>query len=242
LVQRIKVPAIVNYGVPKREGDIMLSVRQVMVLVCSLFISQTCFADSLEQQQRRAVNLIIRTADKICAPVPLESSSRKFELTGEGKAEIEGLLRQLVDLGIEGAATFQEEQHRGVLPQNLASVLINNTACRSEIFLELQKKLIPNISASSDLNSSQLFQYSITVQDRRTGDAIFNARVTMDLLGYAPVNLFTDSNGFARIFIEETQTGRPGSLTVQKGEYKKYVQNIDLNTNIPSHVVQLEPE
>ena len=85
-------------------------------------------------------------------------------------------------------------------------------------------------------------QYPIKVQDRKTGEAIFNAKVTIDLFGYAPINVFTDSDGFARIYIEESQAGNPGRLTVKAEGYKIYVQNMDFNTKILSHVVQLEPE
>jgi hypothetical protein len=85
-------------------------------------------------------------------------------------------------------------------------------------------------------------QYPIKVQDGKTGDVIFNAKVTIDLLGYAPINVFTDSDGFARIFIEETQAGNPGRLTVKAEGYRIYVQNIDLNTKVLTHVIQLEPE
>ena len=223
----------------------MFSVRQVMVLVCSLFISQTSFAVSLEDQED-ALKLIISTVNGICAPVSLEGSRSKFELTGEGKAEIEGLLKKLVDLDIKGATKFQRGQYIGVLQRDLASVLISNTACKSVIFSELQKKLIPNISAPSlndspiDPNSSQSFQYPMEVQDRKTGEAIFNAKVTIEVLGNAPINVFTDSNGFTRIFIEEIRAGEPGRITVQADGYETYVQNIDLNSKVLMHVIQLE--
>ena len=230
----------------------MFSVCQVMVLVCLLFISQTFFPVSLEAQtledQREALNLIISTVKEICAPVPLGGSSIKFELTGEGKADLKELFGKLANLGIEGATEYQNEQYRGVLQQDLASVLISNTACKSEIFSTLQKKIIPNISAPNindspiHQNSSQSFQYSIMVKNRTTAEAIFNAKVTINLFGYAPINVFTDANGFARVFFSTQDIGNQSSLTVKADGYQIYVQNIDLNTRISPYVVQLEPE
>jgi hypothetical protein len=84
------------------------------------------------------------------------------------------------------------------------------------------------------------YSIKIQVQDEKTGKAISNAEITIDLPGRAPIIVSTDTNGFVGTNISVTQdyTGR---LVVKAGGYKRYVQNIDF-INIISYEVQLEPE
>jgi hypothetical protein len=109
-------------------------------------------------------------------------------------------------------------------------------------------KLIPTASiptsynSTDSTNSSHSFQYQLNVQTEETGEAISNARVIIEVLGQAPLEEFTDSNGFARIFIDDNHAGEPGRLTIEKDGYKKYVQNIDLDKKRLPIIVQLEPE
>lgn len=86
------------------------------------------------------------------------------------------------------------------------------------------------------------FQFTIKVQIKGTNEDISNAKVMLEVIGQAPLDAVTDSNGYARVFIDNDRASKPGKLIVQATGYKKYVRNIDLNPMKLPDVVQLEPE
>lgn len=90
------------------------------------------------------------------------------------------------------------------------------------------------------VTASNTFSYPIRVQSKETGENIANARITIEVAGKAPLDEVTDTNGYARIFIDIGYTGQPSKLIVQSTGYKKYVQSIDLNRDILPDVIQLE--
>ena len=92
----------------------------------------------------------------------------------------------------------------------------------------------------SNQESSSSFQYSVRVQAKDTGVDILNARVTIEVIGQAPLDEITDSNGLARIFVDNNRSGQPGKLIVQVDKYSKYTQNIDLLEDILPDVIQLD--
>lgn len=72
------------------------------------------------------------------------------------------------------------------------------------------------------------FDYIIRVFDDLTGVAIQDARITLELETGAPLTRFTDATGVARFFINDSLTGRPALLTVEKVGYHRYPLNVDL--------------
>lgn len=72
------------------------------------------------------------------------------------------------------------------------------------------------------------FFYGVTVKDHGTNQPIINAKVRIEVEGIAPLGEYTDSNGFARIFIPATLTERPGRLRVEADGYLIENHAIDL--------------
>lgn len=85
------------------------------------------------------------------------------------------------------------------------------------------------------------FSYPVRVQAKRTGEHIPDAKITIEVIGKAPLDEITDANGFARIFIDADRVGQPGKLIIQATGYKQYIQNIDLTEGNLPDVLQLEP-
>lgn len=90
-------------------------------------------------------------------------------------------------------------------------------------------------------------QIEITVQDRKTFEPIFDAKVTIDLPGHPPKNEFTNSDGFAMVFIDRSIVDSNGKLTgkltvraKESNEYRILVQDIDIIAPIISLDVKLE--
>lgn len=96
-------------------------------------------------------------------------------------------------------------------------------------------------SASPTIDSlANSFSYPVRVQTV-TGTDIPNADVTIDVAQRAPLNDFTDSTGYARIFVESSYIGKPGKLIVNADGYERFVQNIDLVDGTLPDIIQLKP-
>ena len=90
--------------------------------------------------------------------------------------------------------------------------------------------------------SAITFDYSVRVQAGNTSLPIPNAKVTIEVIGQAPLDEITDSNGIARLFIDTSHAGQPARLIVRASGYQEYTQNIDLRQDALPDVVPLDLE
>lgn len=56
--------------------------------------------------------------------------------------------------------------------------------------------------------------------------AIADAHVLIELEGKAPLDEYTDANGFARIIVPTTHAARPGRMTVSARSYEVYITKL----------------
>lgn len=103
------------------------------------FAHSTSFALTSQQQ---ALKDIQEFANNICTRVPLTSSSTKVELNGQAKAELDGIVKKLANLGISGAANYKSVESINVLQTELASMLKHSDDCRERMANKLIDKLI----------------------------------------------------------------------------------------------------
>jgi hypothetical protein len=120
--------------------------RQASIVIVSLALLASAgltesYAQSLEAQTK-ALDLITMTADRICNIVRLAGNSQSLKVTGDVKAQLSGLIKQLADIGISGAADFNTDQYEGVLRADLAATVERNAECKLKIFDKLQEKMI----------------------------------------------------------------------------------------------------
>jgi hypothetical protein len=99
-------------------------------------------ARAQDARTEQAVKLIIETADKICQSVPLEQSSNGWQLSGDAKAKVGGLIGKFTDLGIAGAGKYDTGSSRGVLQKDLADSIKNGNDCRLHVFNVLSQHLL----------------------------------------------------------------------------------------------------
>lgn len=92
--------------------------------------------------QAKALDLITKTADSVCSIVTQHGSSESVNVKGEVKAQLDGLIKKLADLGINGAADWKSDQYEGVIRTDLASAIQNNAQCKFNVFDKLQAKMI----------------------------------------------------------------------------------------------------
>ena len=81
------------------------------------------------------------------------------------------------------------------------------------------------------------FTYGVTVKDAGTNQSIANAKVLIEVAGKAPLDEYTDSNGYARIVVPATHAERAGRLTGNVQGYAVELKNIDLyQARLPDEV------
>lgn len=79
----------------------------------------------------------------------MEQSSNGWQLSGDAKAKVGGVLGRLADLGIEGAGQYASSSSRGVLQKDLADLIKNGNDCRLRVFDVLSQRLLAPASATS---------------------------------------------------------------------------------------------
>lgn len=122
-----------------------------LLLICSYGTVKA--APSLEDQ-KKALDIIADFSDRICDQIPLEGSGASIELNGEGKAALNGLLKKVTNLGIEGAAKYQDEKWTNVFQKDIANVLKESRNCKLELFKELKDEIIPKQQDVSSAHST----------------------------------------------------------------------------------------
>lgn len=119
---------------------------QVFVLIVGflLTISLTgAYATDLEDQDK-ALAVIAKFADKICTRVSSEDEKEELEVTGTINAELPGLLKNITDIGIKGAAVYEKgKSKRTVLEKDLVNAIMITDNCRLAVLSKLEGKLIP---------------------------------------------------------------------------------------------------
>lgn len=111
------------------------------------------------------------------------------------------------------------------------------SSCTSQVTPEPPKANTPNPTNTPDLS----FDYKIRVFDDSTGNALQDAKITLELETVAPLTRFTDATGVARFFIDNYLASRPAVLTIEKAGYQRYPLNVDLYKNRLPGQVRLTP-
>jgi hypothetical protein len=121
----------------------MLGGVRIFGFVFAIFAASEASAESQSiDVQAKALDLITKTADGVCSTVKQAGTSESLDVKGEVKAQLNGLIKQLADLGISGAADFKSDQYENVIRTDLATAIQNNAQCKFNVFDKLQAKMI----------------------------------------------------------------------------------------------------
>jgi len=125
-----------------RFGDYWLWSRENGTIIWrNRFPVEIVYPDTLEAQSK-ALDFITAAADKICNIVKLAGHYQTIKVTGDAKAQLSGLIKQLADLGISRAADFNADEYEGVLRTDLAATVQHNAECKLRVFEKLESKMI----------------------------------------------------------------------------------------------------
>ena len=111
---------------------------------------------------------ISNTAERLCGDVSQSGSATTSQVTGDVKAELNGLAKKLANLGIAGTGSITSNEYQGVLREQLTAALKDARDCRISIFDKLEKKLLPNTTQPETRpprNPNALYQYGEAVAE-----------------------------------------------------------------------------
>jgi len=105
-----------------------------------------CYADNDFNAKKQALKLISEFADNFCNDVPLKGTANSLEFSGKAKIELNGIIKEIADLGIEGAGKYQKSEYQGLLQKDLIQGYKTSNDCRKYIWKELSDTLLMPLS------------------------------------------------------------------------------------------------
>ena len=127
------------------------------VLACSLSIS----AASGQQLNPQQIQLIRDTAASICNTVKdTKGQKTDLQLEGDVKAQLNGLVGKIVDVGGAGKGSLTREEFEGLSREATGSALESDRGCRERVFDKMFDKITIVIQrGSNDTASEKLVGY-----------------------------------------------------------------------------------
>ena len=124
--------------------------KQLKVLTVGLaFFTCTVFAQtSVHTETQNALRLITETAVNLCSNPQLSGSRTTTELSIGAKAEVAGLLKRLVAIGVSTGAKFQDERYVGLLQSDLLFAMRDSNTCRLRVFEGLRDRVLDQVTPS----------------------------------------------------------------------------------------------
>ena len=117
-------------------------------LVVALLVTDAALGQTLNAQ-REALQIIADFADRLCFKIPLEGTGGTIDLSGAAKAELDTVLKRVVQLGIQGSAKYQQSQFQGLLQRDLLTAVKTSTDCKLKVFDTLKDRLLPAARSES---------------------------------------------------------------------------------------------
>ena len=118
-----------------------------IVLFCIGLFSTTSKAEISAE----ALNTISKFANDLCKDkdIVFTGSTSEVALSGNAKASLNKVLKQVLDLGVEGAAKYEKAEYKGLLQKDLADIVQRSDNCRLEVWRDLKDKLETSAKVSS---------------------------------------------------------------------------------------------
>ena len=122
-----------------------LIVSAFLVLIPVLSVAQTLNIEALKE--------IEKFAESFCGQYLTEGESEALKISGEAKAELDGLIGRLVDLGVKGAADLDSKRYVGVLQEDVRGALQDARKCKLALWNDL-KEAVVNLSQHTPATDS----------------------------------------------------------------------------------------
>jgi hypothetical protein len=127
-----------------------------------------CVATPASAVDPETLNVIADFADRICDKIEASGESSDLILEGGADAEINAVLKKLVDIDVSGKAKYQQSEYVGVLREDLAAVMQDSRQCKQEVVRMMQADLAktsPPVAQDDDVSTNEDTALRIEVLD-----------------------------------------------------------------------------
>ncbi|MCG2583166.1 lysozyme inhibitor LprI family protein [Massilia sp. TS11] len=130
-----------------------------IALAFTLLAGATCVAYAAPQSDlvstEKSLRIISEFANSMCANPSYQGSQSSLNANASAKADLNRLLRNLVDAKVELGAETKSEQFQGLLQKDLLDATKLASECRLKIFSDLKDRLLPRQGANDPLPSTR---------------------------------------------------------------------------------------
>jgi parallel beta-helix repeat protein len=120
--------------------------RLASALVVLFLLAAVTESQGADNEQ--ALKQITDAAERLCGTVATTGSANTLKVKGDIRAELNGLVKKLADLGVKGAGEIETTSYEGVVQQELTTALRDVRECKLKVFQLLEDKLILRNPAS----------------------------------------------------------------------------------------------
>jgi len=118
---------------------VALARRFSWVVAIDLVLAAPAYAQSINETQ---MDLIAKYADKICGQAATKGEAQSSEMQGELHAQLQGLAKNLLDVGGSGSGKLASSAYENVAREDLAANLHDVRGCRLKMFDSLKAAAI----------------------------------------------------------------------------------------------------
>jgi hypothetical protein len=153
------------------------------IYLCTAFVcSAGGSATSAQQLNAQQIQIIKDTAASICNTVK-EAKGQKSEtqLQGDVKAQLNGLIGKVVDIGGSGKGSLDREEFEGLSRDATATALEGDRSCRERLFNKMFDTLSANPSGLQKINNADSKEFSLAA-----GQSVLltNSDIIMAVIGH----------------------------------------------------------
>lgn len=89
--------------------------------------------------QSAQLDLLDEMMEAICGDYQYTGTKQELSIDGAAEAKIGGIMGKMVDVGVKGAAGFNEQEYVGVLRKELGAQLTDVRACRMQVYKDMKE-------------------------------------------------------------------------------------------------------
>jgi hypothetical protein len=118
------------------------TIALLSLMGASLVAPAPANAQTVDDQQKAVIEVIISTAHSLCYDLATVSRTKAEGVKGDVKAQLTGLASKIADIGLTGAGDITDSETEGVLQTDLAAALKDSAACKTHVLDTLASKLL----------------------------------------------------------------------------------------------------
>ncbi|WP_124033433.1 hypothetical protein [Herpetosiphon llansteffanensis] len=221
-VQAKEIQIIIEGNINQVDDLYIKKLKYKLAILLDLDISQIRFLGYFSGSIRFIIEL------------PEDSAQKLLSLYLSGTLSIEGIkVKEVTFESYQGNTDYyQVEQHpKNKTERNYTGMKLNEPRAIiiAAIITALASMLV--MFKTFSFGSNDTFNYQVEVLDKTTNKPISQAKVTITLSNLAPLETFSDNNGFARLSISDQYNDQAGRLSIEKTGYDSATFNVDIQAD-----------